>query len=117
MIRFINKDISHFIAFLNNQYPTPQTVYIHILEGYDTVDTNKGKGFGVFRTDTKEIFVAGDMPDEQSLFETIAHEYYHFIESLRFNNKNYDEGKATRFAEHAYEKYKRIQEMWEFGRL
>ena len=97
MIIFINPVINETIKCLNEHFAQKKEVFIHIAEGYDTIETPTGIGFGVFVPETQEIFVAGDMPEPQCLITTIAHEYKHFIQYCE--NRPYSEEEAEEFAE------------------
>ena len=100
MISIHSKTASNTISYLNDMYPTEIEVYIHILEGYDTVEVNGEIAFGVSRIPDKEnenyeIYVAGDVPDE-CLITTIAHEFAHFLQYC--NGEPFNEDEAEEFA-------------------
>lgn len=102
MIKFVNEEISKAIAFLNAEYPTQKDVFIHVCEGYDTIETPDGCGFGVFVKQENEneiptIYIAGDMPNNDfRIAETIAHEYRHFMQWC--NGDEFSEEQAEDFA-------------------
>lgn len=102
MIKFVNERIYETIHFLNMRYSTDKDVYIHICEGYDTIETPEGVGFGVFHVPQSEnekpcIYIAGDMPnDDFQLVETIAHEYKHFMQWCK--GEAFSEKEADLFA-------------------
>lgn len=113
MIKIINDDIDDFLKFLNKKHPLKQNVYIHICEGFDTIqepDTTN-VAFGMFGNNSDNIYVAGDIPNEQIL-KTIAHEYKHFMQ--KYSNEDYNEIDAEDFADKVYNEYKcdirRLQE-------
>lgn len=108
MIKFVNEEISKTVSFLNSEYPTQKDVFIHVCEGYDTIETPDGVGFGVFvkpenETEIPTIYIAGEMPnDDFQIIETIAHEYRHFIQW--FNNEEFSEEQSEDFAKEVVEK-------------
>ena len=65
----------------------------------DHIETPDGqKGFGVFDTDTDRIYIAADIPEpEETLIETTAHEFMHYIQKIK--GKPYSEEEAEHFAE------------------
>lgn len=86
-------------------YPTDKEAYIHICEGYDTIEVNGQVGFGVSRipenaNENFEIWVAGDM-DSEMLITTIAHEYKHFMQCC--NGDTFNEDEAEKFANKIFE--------------
>jgi hypothetical protein len=99
VIKVINGVIDKTIKYLNKLNLTKDGVYIHICEGYDVIETpDGGKGFGVFVPERNEIYVATEVPEpEITIIETIAHEYYHFVQKCW--NVPYDEAEAEFFAE------------------
>lgn len=113
MIKFVNEEINKTIAFLNAEYPTQKDVFIHVCEGYDTIETPDGVGFGVFvkpegENETHTIYIAGDMPnDDFQIAETIAHEYKHFMQWC--NGEEFSEEQAEDFAKEVVEKLCRKQ--------
>ena len=102
MIKFVNEEINKTIAFLNSKYPMQKDVFIHVCEGYDTIETPDGCGFGVFvkpenETEIPTIYIAVNMPnDDFQIAETIAHEYRHFMQWC--NNEEFSEEQAEDFA-------------------
>ena len=85
MIKIINNIINDFIVFLNQNYGIEQTVYVHIAENCESIQTpDGGIGFGVFDNTTDKIYVACDYEfmDNRSILTTIAHEYKHFYRNI-----------------------------------
>lgn len=100
MIQTHSKTVSNTISYLNDKYPTDREAYIHIPNGYDTVEVNGEIAFGVSHipdsdNENYEIWVAGDLPDDY-LITTIAHEFAHFLQYV--NGESFDEEGAERFA-------------------
>ena len=100
MISIHSKTASNTISYLNDMYPTERELYIHIIEGYDTVEVNGEIAFGVSHipdneNENYEIWVAGDLPDEY-LITTIAHEFAHFLQYC--HGEPFDEDEAEEFA-------------------
>ena len=108
MIKFVNVEISKTITFLNSEYPTQRDVFIRVCEGYDTIETPDGFGFGVFvkpksHEEAPAIYIAGDMPnDDFQIVKTIAHEYRHFMQWC--NGEEFSEEQAEDFAKEVVEK-------------
>lgn len=74
---------------------------ICILEGYDTMeDENGNKGFGVYIPSKKQIYVAGDVPQEIML-KALFHELTHWVQDI--SGRHFDEDEANLFAERVYE--------------
>ena len=102
MIKILNEEISRVISYLNLKYPTDKDVFLHICEGYDTIETPDGMGFGVFvKPESSEqvpaIYIAGDMPnDDFQIIETLAHEYKHFMQYC--NGEEFSEEQAENLA-------------------
>ncbi|MBD5547539.1 MAG: hypothetical protein HDQ97_09085 [Lachnospiraceae bacterium] len=89
--------------YLIDNYPQDKRAIVHVVEGYDTIETPDGIGFGVFVPETLEIFIAGDMPGgEESLIKTLAHEYKHFMQYCE--GEPFNEEEAEEFAEEIYKK-------------
>lgn len=106
MIKIINDIINDFILFLNRNYGLEQTVYIHVVENCDSIQTpDGGVGFGVFDNTTDNIYVACDYEfmDDRSILTTIAHEYKHFLQ--KYDNEIYSEEDADSFAVKVYEEF------------
>lgn len=105
MIKISNPHIDAAIQYLNESYPTEKTVFLHICEGYDVIETPDGRGFGVFvapnaEEDTPAIYIAGDMPnDDFQMVGTLAHEYKHFLQYC--SGEEYAEDQAEEFARKA----------------
>lgn len=108
MIKIVNEEISRVILYLNLKYPTDKDVFLHICEGYDTIETPEGMGFGVFvKPESSErvpvIYIAGDMPnDDFQIIETLAHEYKHFMQYC--NGEEFSEEQADNFAKEVRKK-------------
>lgn len=108
MIKFVNEEIDKTIALLNFEYPTQKDVFIHVCEGYDTIETPEGTGFGVFVKPESEneipaIYIAGDIPNNDfEIVETLAHEYRHFMQWC--NGEDFFEEQAENFAKKVVEK-------------
>ena len=96
MIKIINKNIDALIALLNEKHPEGPDVFLHIIEDCDTIDTGQGVGFGVYNTETMEIYVAGDLPEPEAVLHTIAHEFAHHLQNQ--SGEGYDEEYADEFA-------------------
>lgn len=113
MLKIVNTEVDRTIKFLNENYTTDKDVFLHICEGYDTIEAPDGVGFGVFvkpeeEDDAPTIFIAGDMPnDEFQIAETLAHEYCHFMQYC--NGKEFSEEEAEEFAREAVDKLCRKQ--------
>lgn len=113
MVKFVNEEVNNTIAFLNSEYPTQKDVFIHVCEGYDTIETQDGCGFGIFakpesKDEIPKIYIAGDMPnDDFQIVETIAHEYRHFMQWC--SNKEFSEEQAENFAKEVVKKLCRKQ--------
>lgn len=89
--------------YLIDNYPQNKRAIVHVAEGYDTIETPGGVGFGVFVPETLEIFIAGSMQGgEESLIKTLAHEYRHFMQHCE--GKPFNEEEAEEFAEEIYKK-------------
>jgi len=102
MIKISNPDIDRTIKYLNENYQTEKEVFLHICEGYDTIKSPDGMGFGVFAKPNSDdevpmIYIAGDMPnDDFQVVETLAHEYRHFIQYC--SGEEFSEERAEEFA-------------------
>lgn len=96
MIKIINKEIDALIALLNEKHPEGPDVFLHIIEDCDTIDNGQGVGFGVYNTETMEIYVAGDLPEPEAVLHTIAHEFAHHLQNK--SGEGYDEEYADEFA-------------------
>lgn len=97
MIKVINKNIDALIALLNKKHPEGPDVFLHIIEDCDAIDTGKGVGFGVYNTETMEIYVAGDLPEPEAVLHTIAHEFAHHLQQI--SGEGYDEEYADKYAD------------------
>ena len=103
MLEIISSNFLKASNYLIDNYPQDKTAIVHVMEGYDTIETPEGFGFGVFVPEKLEIFIAGDMPGgEESLIKTLAHEYKHFMQYCE--GKPFNEEEAETFAEEIYKK-------------
>ena len=69
---------------------------IHVMHGYDSLESPTGeKCFGCYMNGKHEIYVVDDIPKEQ-FFQTIAHEYMHYLQDIE--GKDFDEEEADAFA-------------------
>lgn len=86
------------MEFLQRKYPQDKHVDVIICEGYDCVEgPDGGVGFGVFDTEAMKIYIATDVPfPEETLIETTAHEYRHFMQLCE--GQPFDEEEAEAFA-------------------
>lgn len=93
-VNIINKTLE----YLEKKYPQDKKITVNICEGYDCIEAPDGtKGFGVFVPDTLEIYIATDVPEpEETLVETMAHEYKHFMQYCE--EQPFDEEEAETFA-------------------
>lgn len=108
MLEIASEGILRTIIYLNRYYPRKETVTVHIMEEYDTIEGPDGqKGFGVYVPETKEIFLAGDIPEkEDNIIKTLAHEYRHFLQHCC--GEPFNEQQAETFAEEIYKMTKGI---------
>lgn len=103
MLEIVSSNFLKASNYLSDNYPQNKKVIVHVAEGYDTIKTPEGFGFGVFVPEKLEIFIAGDMPGgEESLIKTLAHEYKHFMQYCE--GKPFNEEEAEEFAEKIYKK-------------
>ena len=104
MIKILNDSVQDVIDYLNTNYQQDKEVYLHIVEGYDTIEGPDGTmGFGVFvvpqcADDLPMIYIPGEAPmgDWDIVVENIAHEYKHFMQYC--NGQPFDEEEAEVFA-------------------
>lgn len=92
MIKTSNKIVDKTIQYLNTNYSVADTVYIKILEDYDSIEVeeNGKRVFGLFDTDTKTIYIPILISEkiikefginrEEEIIRRIAHEYRHFMQ-------------------------------------
>ena len=126
MIQVLNPRITDFIAFLNEQYGTEQTVKLSVLHGYDSVtsDGSGAQGFAVYLPPTKTIMLPTDIPeeiaqtDDQEFIEdfvihNLAHEYAHFLQDIGvltdWTDENSLEESADNFAEKAVGEFREAE--------
>ena len=103
MLEVASSNFLKATTYLINNYPIKEKLTVHIAEGYDTIETPQGVGFGVFVPETLEIFIAGEMPEkEKNLIKVLAHEFMHFLQYR--DKRQYDEEEADAFAEEIYNK-------------
>ncbi len=108
MLEIASSDFLKAVNYLKDHYLISEKLTVHVVAGYDTIETPQGKGFGVFIPETLEIYIAGDMPEkEENLIKVFAHEFRHFLQYR--DKKPYDEADADAFAEEVYKKIKRQQ--------
>lgn len=101
--------IMETLLYLQNAFPKiiedlegPEDRYgVDVIIAFDAdhIEAPDGqKGFGVFDTDTDRIYIAADIPEpEETLIETTAHEFMHYIQKIK--GKPYSEEEAEHFAE------------------
>lgn len=109
--------IMETLLYLQNAFPKiiedledPEDRYgVDVIIAFDAdhIEAPDGqKGFGVFDTDTDCIYIAADIPEpEETLIETTAHEFMHYIQKIK--GKPYSEEEEERFAEFARYQVKR----------
>lgn len=80
-------------------------VEVEFLEGYDSIEGPDGSmGFGVFVPTEEKIYIADDLPGgEESMIETVAHEWKHWLQYC--NDEAYDEEEAEDFARQIAEEF------------
>mgnify|MGYP002945112966 CR=1 FL=1 len=80
-------------------------VEVEFLEGYDSIEGPDGSmGFGVFVPTEEKIYIADDLPGgEESMIETVAHEWKHWLQYC--NDEAYDEEEAEDFARQIVEEF------------
>lgn len=90
--------IKNTIEYLEKHYPQNEKVKWHICEGYDCIEAPDGtRCFGCFDPMQLTIYLATDIQEpEETLIETTAHEYKHFIQMCE--GKPFDEEEAETFA-------------------
>lgn len=103
------KTITETLSYLQNAFPKiiedikePEDRYeveVTIAFDADHIEAPDGqKGFGAFDTDTDRIYIAADIPEpEETLIETTAHEFMHYIQKIK--GRPYSEEEAEHFAE------------------
>ena len=101
--------IMETLLYLQNAFPKiiedledPEDRYgVDVIIAFDAdhIEAPDGqKGFGAFDTDTDHIYIAADIPEpEETLIETTAHEFMHYIQKIK--GKPYSEEEAEHFAE------------------
>lgn len=85
--------------------PYSREVEVEFLEGYDSIEGPDGSmGFGVFVPTEEKIYIADDLPGgEESMIETVAHEWKHWLQYC--NDEAYDEEEAEDFAGQIVEEF------------
>ena len=74
---------------------TNDELLIHVMHGYDSLEAPTGvMCFGYYNKGKHEIYVADDIPKEQ-FFQTIAHEYMHYLQDIE--GRDFDEEEADAF--------------------
>lgn len=96
------------VDYLRKHYPPPEgsgEVEVEFLEGYDSIEGPDGSmGFGVFVPTEEKIYIADDLPGgEESMIETVAHEWKHWLQYC--NDEAYDEEEAEDFARQIVEEF------------
>ena len=86
------------LLYLQNAFPKiiedleePEDRYgVDVIIAFDAncIEAPDGRrGFGVFDTDTDRIYLAADIPEpEETLIETTAHEFMHYIQRKKRND-------------------------------
>lgn len=109
--------IMETLLYLQNDFPKiignmkdPDDHYrVDVIIAFDAdhIEAPDGqKGFGVFDADTDRIYLAADIPEpEETLIETTAHEFMHYIQKIK--GLPYSEEEAEHFAEFARNQVKR----------
>ena len=98
MILLVNDNVDKVLQYLDDKYAREEKVYIHIVEGADSIETPEGIGFGVFHVKHQQIYVAADIEEaEINVPMTIAHEYKHFLQWCE--GKPFDDVEAEEFAQ------------------
>ena len=86
------------VDYLRKHYPPPEgsgEVEVEFLEGPDG-----SMGFGVFVPTEEKIYIADDLPGgEESMIETVAHEWKHWLQYCN------DEEEAEDFARQIVEEF------------
>lgn len=114
MIKLENK-LQSYVDFLNEKYPSSETVQLKPLYGHDCVSVNDDPttGWAVYIPKSRTIGLPMDVPEEflemesEWLFHNLAHEYQHFLDDIA--GKKYckkREKEADAFADKALEEYK-----------
>lgn len=96
------------VDYLRKHYPPPEgsgEVEVEFLEGYDSIEGPDGSmGFGVFVPTEEKIYIADDLPGgEESMIETVAHEWKHWLQYC--NDESHDEEEAEDFARQIVEEF------------
>lgn len=96
------------VDYLRKHYPPPEgsgEVEVEFLEGYDSIEGPDGSmGFGAFVPTEEKIYIADDLPGgEESMIETVAHEWKHWLQYC--NDEAYDEEEAEDFARQIVEEF------------
>lgn len=74
--------------------------HVFIVEGYDSIKSEDGEtGFGIYDPENKQIFIAGDVPDE-IFIKALLHELMHWVQDI--SGCAFNEGEANTFAENIY---------------
>ena len=96
------------VDYLRKHYPPPEgsrEVEVEFLEGYDSIEGPDGSmGFGAFVPTEEKIYIADDLPGgEESMIETVAHEWKHWLQYC--NDEAYDEEEVEDFARQIVEEF------------
>lgn len=109
--------IMETLLYLQNDFPKiienledPDDHYsVDVIIAFDAdhIEAPDGqKGFGAFDADADRIYLAADIPEpEETLIETTAHEFMHYIQKIK--GLPYSEEEAERFTEFARYQVKR----------
>lgn len=113
--------IMETLLYLQNAFPKiiedledPEDRYgVDVIIAFDAdhIEAQDGrKGFAAFDTENDKIYIAADIPEpEETLIETTAHEFMHYIQKIK--GKPYSEEEAEQFAQAArYQVKRRIAE-------
>ena len=118
MIQILDERTLRFIEFLNTKYPTPETVKLSVLNGYDalTSDETEDSGFAVYIPPMRTIMLPTEVSehvvalgDEELarnfVIHNLAHEYAHFLQDVGllegFDDETIIEKVADDFADKA----------------
>ena len=96
------------VDYLQKHYPPPEgsgEVEVEFLEGYDSIEGPDGSmGFGVFVPTEEKIYIADDLPGgEESMIETVAHEWKHWLQYCNDEASSTDHGRVQHLSVHDHE--------------
>ncbi len=118
MIQILDERTLRFIEFLNTKYPTPETVKLSVLNGYDALTSGETEdsGFAVYIPPMRTIMLPTEVPENvvalgdealtrNFVIHNLAHEYAHFLQDIGllegFNDETIIEKVADDFADKA----------------